>query len=1506
MNNYEENPAPSTQHPAPNERPAPKVGSVMVVGGGIAGMQASLDAAGAGFKVYLVERDISIGGVMAQLDKTFPTNDCSTCLISPKLIEVARHPDIEILTQAEIDTLEGEAGRFTVTLKREPRYINAAKCNACGACAEACPVSLPSSFDEGLGKRPAAYRHFPQAVPSTYAIKKFDRAPCVRACPANLSAQGYVQLVKAGKYDDSLQLIMDRLPLPGTIGRICPHPCESDCRRKEVDEPVAICALKRFVADQADWETLPVPEVPQKNQAVAIVGAGPGGLSCAYTLALQGYRVVIFEAAPEAGGWLRYGIPEYRLPREVLQREVDYLKRLGVEIRYQTPIGPGRTINDLLTRDGFAAVFLAVGAQDSVRLPAPGSEAQGVLWGVEYLKEVHTTGDSPTQEKRVVVIGGGNVAMDVARVAKRKGAKEVTIVALESPEEMPASPWEIEEAKAEGIEILHRWGVKQIVAPDGQVEGIELKAVERVFDAEGRFSPTYFEDKTTVSQADVVILAVGQKTNLKFLTPDDGIALTARGLIETDPDTLATSREGVFAGGDAVTGPYIAIAAVAAGREAAISIDRYLQGMDLTADRDPLLKPIKEGNWNPIPANLPKAGRAPMPELSKSEWAAGFREINLGLTAEQAQAEAERCINCGGCSECLQCVKACQAGAIDHQQSPPMETLEVGALILASGFRTFDARQKPEYGYGRYPNVVTSLEFERLLSATGPCAGHVRRPSDGTDPQKIAWIQCIGSRDASIGREYCSYVCCMYAAKQAVIAKEHDPRVEPTIFFIDFRAQGKGFDRYYERARDNHGVRLIRSMISRVTEDPRTRNLELTFVDEEGRIQTETFDMVVLSVGLSPHPATKKLAEVCDIETNRWGFVENPPFKLTETSRPGIFTCGFFQSPKDIPETVGQASAAAGAAAALLSEARGTMLTKAEYPQERDIVGEEPRIGVFVCHCGINIAGVVDVAKVADYARALPGVVYADHLTFTCSTDSLEAMRQVIEEQQLNRVVVASCSPRTHEPLFQENLQKGGLNKYLFEMANIRDQDSWVHQGDPEAATAKAQELIRMAVGRAALLEPLKEIPFPVKQQALVLGGGLAGLVAALTIADAGYRVYLPDIQERLGGSLAGKKHTTLEGHKIRPFMEEMVRRVEEHPNIRWWPNARMTSFGGHVGNFHSGLEFPQDKWEIGFGAAVIASGAVEYKPTEYLYGEDSRVITQIELENQLEEQSDLLGDAPTVVMIQCVGSREPEHPYCSRVCCGYAVQNAIKIKELRPQAQVFILYRDIRTYGLKELYYKKARDLGVQFIRFEPEAKPDVTATEDGLKIVVFDQNLKAPITLTADFLALSAAIRPHPVSREIARMFKLPFDADGFFMEAHQKLRPLDFASAGIFLCGLAHSPKYVEESIAQAQGAAARVLGILAQEYMYVGGAVAQVDAEKCAICLTCMRTCPYGVPRVDYAEGVVAIDPAACQGCGNCASACPRKAIEVMHHRDRQFISKISALEVEPVVDDEAAS
>ena len=854
--------------------------------------------------------------------------------------------------------------------------------------------------------------------------------------------------------------------------------------------------------------------------------------------------------------------------------------------------------------------------------------------------------------------------------------------------------------------------------------------------------------------------------------------------------------------------------------------------------------------------------------------------------------DRDNCIYFQKGGKCRACEKFCFAQIIDFSQTDTERDLEVGAVILAPGFKIFDAHLEPEYGYGRYANVITSLEFERCLAATGPYGGHVLRPSDGAEPRKIAWIQCVGSRDAGCDRQYCSAVCCMYATKQAIIAREHDARVEPTVFFIDLRAQGKGFDRFYEQAREVYGVRYLRSMVSRVTQDPRTHNLEVTYVDEDSRIQTEEFDLVVLSVGLNPHPATKELAATLGIATNHWGFAESPPFEQIYTSREGIFACGVFQAPKDIPETVAQASGAAAAASTWLPEVRGTLITKAEYPPERDVSQEEPRIGVFVCHCGINIAGVVDMEAVTEYARTLPQVVFADHFTFACSGDTLDHMRQVIKEANLNRIVVAACTPRTHEGLFKDNLRQAGLNKYLFRMANLRHKVSWVHRDDPAAATQKAKELIKMKVARVALKQPLHEIPIPVVQKALVIGGGLAGMSAAQTIAYAGYDVYLVEKEGELGG-MARQVYYTLEGDEMQPYLEYLVDQVENRPRIKVLKNTTVKTCTGHVGKFRSTLVGPEGEQEIEYGAAIIATGGREYRPREYLYGQDPRVLTQLELENRLVNEAESLPKEPSVVMIQCVGCREPEHPYCSRICCGSAVKNALKLKELRPDAQIFVLYRDMRTFAFKELYYKKARELGVQFLRYEPERKPEVAPAGDRLMVKVFDQNLKTSVQMAADYLVLSAAVRPHPGGEEIHHIFKLPLEADGFFMEAHIKLRPLDFAYEGIFLCGLAHGPKYAEECVSQANGAAARALRILSQPEIWVGGVVAQVIKSRCAECLTCVRTCPFGVPVIDYHAHAAYIDPAKCQGCGVCVAECPHKAIELMNFRDDQVFSEIQA-------------
>ena len=999
-----------------------KVGSVMVIGGGIAGMQASLDLANAGFKVYLVERRPSIGGIMPQLDKTFPTNDCSTCIISPKLIEVAKHPNIDIMAYSELVNADGKPGRFKVTVRKKARYVNEEKCVACGVCASKCPKKVPNEFNEGLNQRKAIYLSFTQAIPSVYTI---DTEHCI-----------------------------------------------------------------------------------------------------------------------------------------------------------------------------------------------------------------------------------------------------------------------------------------------------------------------YFQK-----------------------------------------------------------------------------------------------------------------------------------------------------------GKCKACEKFCENKAIDFGQKDELLELETGAIILATGFETTDPTIRPEYGYGRYPNVITSIEFERFLSAAGPFEGHIQRPSDGKEPVKIGWIQCVGSRDASKGKDYCSYACCMYATKEAIIAREHDSRIQPTIFYIDIRAQGKGFDRYYERARTEHGVRYIRSMISRITEDPLTHDLEVHYLDEDGQFKDEVFDLMVLSVGFSPSAYSQEVAKILGISVDGFGFCVNRPLNLVSTNREGIYVCGVAQAPKDIPDSVTQASGASAEAMALLGEVRNTLISEETYPDELPVLGEEPRIGVFVCHCGNNIAGVVDVEAVSQYARTLPQVVFADHFLFTCSSDTQKRIQEIIREQKLNRVVIASCSPRTHEPLFQDTARKAGLNKYLVEMANIRDQCSWVHAEDPIKATEKAKDLVRMSVARSALLEPLYEFPFKVSQRALVIGGGMAGMTAALNLSAQGFEVVLVEKEAVLGGN-ALKLHYGPRDEDITALVQETIRSVEQDCRITVYTNAQVMETSGHVGKFQTRVMTPEGEEVISHGATIVATGGAEYQPDQYLYGQHPRVMTQRDFQAKLAEDPGFPGMG-NIVMMQCVGSRDEAHPYCSRICCTQAVTNALRVKRRYPEAEVTILFRDMRTFGLYELLYKEAREAGVQFVRYELGQGPEVREKDGGLEVEVFDQNLKEQMTLKADYMVLSVAIRPEESSKELATSLKLPLDPDGFFLEAHVKLRPLDFANAGYFLCGLAHGPKFLDESIAQAKGAASRAAEVLSKEQMMVEAQVAVVDREKCVLCLTCVRSCPFGVPKVAE-DGFIQIDPAECHGCGICASACPRKLIQVQHMKDEQILAKEMAL------------
>jgi heterodisulfide reductase subunit A len=854
----------------------------------------------------------------------------------------------------------------------------------------------------------------------------------------------------------------------------------------------------------------------------------------------------------------------------------------------------------------------------------------------------------------------------------------------------------------------------------------------------------------------------------------------------------------------------------------------------------------------------------------------------------------EKCLGCGICEE------VCKAGAIKYDQRDEELQLDVGSIILATGFDEFDPSLKTEYGYGRYLNVVSSIEFERLLSASGPHAGMVLRPSDGDIPRKIAFIQCVGSRDATCGTDYCSSVCCMYATKEAVIAKEHMNQIEPTIFLMDIRAYGKDFDKYIERAENEYSVRFVRCRVSSVEEVPETRNLRIKYESEGGKLVQEEFNLVVLTVGIKPSEGNKELAQKLGVELDKFGFFKTPTFTPISTSKPGIFVCGVASSPKDIPETVTQASAASTGVGELLSSVRGTLVKKKEYPKERDVRGQPPRIGVFICHCGINIGGVVDVPSVVEYAQTLPNVVHACDNLYTCSSDTQEIVKNRIQEHGLNRVIVASCSPRTHEPLFQETIKEAGLNRYLFEMANIRDQCSWVHMHDHKAATEKAKDLMRMAVAKAREIEPLERVALGVTRRGLVIGGGLAGITAALALSEQGFEVDLVEKNKELGGFLR-KINYTLDNDGTQEYLRAMIDNVFSNELIKVFLNSTVENVSGYVGNFKTTVTLNSGgdvKRELEHGIIIVATGGEEYHPNEYLYGKDHRVLTQLELENRITAAAD--EKFGNVVMIQCVGSRNDEHPYCSRMCCGEAVKNSLKMKEKDPEAHVYVLYRDIRTYGLMEEDYKRARDAGVIFIRYEEENKPKVAKVKskgkEDLQVSVFEPIIQEDIIIDVDLLVLSVAIIPPKENETLAKMLKIPLNEDDFFLEAHAKLRPVDFATEGIFVCGMAHSPKPIEESITQAMAAVSRACTLLTKDTIEAEGITAIVNPNRCTACELCMLICAYNAIEIEETKmGKVAkVNSALCKGCGACAATCRCSAIDIKGFTDMQMNLIINTL------------
>lgn len=1468
-----------------------KIGAVLVQGGGIAGIQASLDLANSGFKVYLIERSAAIGGMMSCLDKTFPTGDCATCIVSPKLVECARNLNIEILTLSDLVDLKGEPGNFRASVKTYPRYVVEDRCTACGQCTDACPVNIPNEFDRNLGTRKAIAKRYAQATPNIFNILKNGHAPCKVACPANVNVQGYIQLIKKKEYLKAVNLIRERNPLSAICGRICTHPCEASCTRNSIDSPVAIRLLKRFASDkEIEWVesgvfSLPEEKSPPANaKKVAVVGAGPSGLTVADDLAGRGFAVTVYEASAQAGGMLRWGIPEYRLPAKILDYEVELIRRKGVSFLYNTRLGDSISIKQLQTN--YDAIFLGVGLQVSRKLNIEGEDKSGVYYGVEFLREADSKEDLPEMKDKVIVIGGGNVAIDVARTALRLGAKSVEMVCLEQRNEMPALPEEVEATLAEGIKIRNGWGPKSILGAS-VVEGIELKRCTSVFDKDGRFSPSYNENDLTTLAADQIIIAIGQMLE-KQLIEHAGME-TNRGCFKVDPVSLATSIDGIFAGGDSVSGPGSVIQAVAAGKRAAESIARYLRNDDMKAPRfEDSIRPLSE-ELLPSIKDKEKKQRAIPASLPVEKRVENFIEVENGLEETIALLESERCLNCALCSECMECKKICDQNAIDHYMGERNRELEVGAVILATGFEEFDAEKKGEFGYNRYPNVLTSVQFERMLSASGPFEGRVVRRSDGREARRIAWIQCVGSRDVKCGNEYCSSVCCMVSTKQALVAIDHAQDTEATIFYMDIRAHGKDFDQYYERARSNKNITYIKSIPSRIIQIPGTKDLKVQYCNRSGQPDFSEFDLVVLSVGMEPGVSIRESTRRLGIELNEFGFCATDRLSPISTSRPGVFVAGAFQEPKDIPETVTQASAAASMAMELLVQSRNSLMTKKVYPEEQDIADEKPRIGVFVCHCGKNIASVVDVERVAEVAAQQPDVVFATHTMYTCSDTSLKSIKDMILEHRLNRIVVASCTPRTHEPLFRETLRETGLNPYLFELANIRDQCSWVHSSEPELATEKAIELLKMSIVRARLLAPLQGTSFPVNQSGLVIGGGISGMTAALALADQGFKTFLIERSKQLGGNGLNLKRT-LEGKDISSFILDLVKRVSNHPNIKLQLEAEVENVTGHIGNFGIKLLHNNQHSEINSGAIIVATGAIPAQTSEFCYKKSDKVMTQLELQRQLDE--DTFAPGQNVVMIQCVGSRNNEHAYCSRICCSLAIQNALRIKKLNPNTNVFVLYRDIRTYGFREKYYQKAREAGVTFIRYDKDQLPEIFEG-DGLIVKVSSPDFSEEIEIEADNLILSTGIEAAKDNRRLADMLKVPLNSDGFFVEAHLKLRPVDFTTEGIFLCGLAHSPKLIDENITQARAAAARATTILSKTYLEVGAQVSWVDQSKCISCLTCVRACPYTAPAVNI-DKKAEIAAAKCMGCGICVAECPAHAIQLHHFETKQFGAMLDEL------------
>ena len=1405
-------------------------------------------------------------------------------------MDVGRHPNIVLFTNSEIVQVTGQAPDFKVRIKHKSTFVDWDKCTGCGECPSVCPVKIDNEFELDLSKHEAIYRQYPQAVPNKFLIDKKGWPPCRYACPAGVNAQGYVALISQGKFQEALDLERRDNPFPAVCGRVCTHPCESECKRKDIDDPLAIAQLKRYIADREPFDK-PDQVTPKLNkEKVAVIGAGPAGLSAAYFLAKKGYCPTVFESTDHAGGLLYWAIPRFRLPEKFLNRDLDFIKSWGVQIKTGLALGKDFSIEDLFDQ-GFKSLFLGLGSAKEKTMGIEGEDLEGVELCVDFLKKT-ILDQNIKVGKKVAVIGGGNSAVDAARTVLRLGAEEVFIVYRRSRREMPANEEEVYEADKEGIKIHFLAAPTKIKGKDGKVAGMECVKMELGEpDASGRRRPIPVEGSEFVIDLDMVIMAIGQATDVSFLNKDreNKFELTKWGTFQVDPDTLQTNIPGVFAGGDAVTGPATVIEAIAAGKEAAESIDRFIRGVDQKQGREK--KPARVADDDiVIPDNIEKTAREKMSVLDQVRSKTSFDEVALGFSDEQARKEADRCLSCAGCAECLECVKACEPQAIVHDMEDEIIDLDVGSIVVTTGIDYLDPKEASEYGYKRFKNIYTSFELERILSEDGPTKGELPLEKERKGPIHFAFIQCVGSRNMRRDINYCSRICCMNTIKDSLVLKEHYPDIEIAVFYIDIRAFGKGFEEFYNRSVEK-GVKYIKGKPSKVIEDE-NGDLIIHYEDDQGYSSKMVFDAVCLSSALIPPKGSQDLAKVLEIETDQDGFFKNaePAIEPLESTKEGILVCGCATGPKDITDSIAEASGAA-VKASLFLKGHELEIEKTEIEQV-DITGP-PRVGVFVCHCGPNISKVVDVESVVEYARNLPGVVFAEDYTFACSETDQRKLQERIIEHKLNRVVVAACTPKTHEPSFQDSLTMIGLNPYLFDIANIRNQCSWVHQKEPGKATEKAKELVKMSVARVRELKPLYLKELSVNRDVAIIGAGITGLRCGLDLLLRGFKVKIIEKNDAPGGLV---RNLSSIYPSFKPGKDIINRLIEEFTKAggEFLTSAELLDVTGYVGNFQVKLNIKAKESEFTVGAIVLATGASLYDPAErFGYTQYRNVITNMELEEKI--LSGDIKDIKSVAFIQCVGSRgDAGNPGCSRYCCQAAIKEAIYLKE--KGIDVAILNRGVRVYSKgAERMYRKARELGVLFLPYE--GKPKIEGTDTANQITVSSVDLNAEISVPVDLLVLSVGMVPAEDSLRLSELFKVPRGPDKFFLERHSKFGPVETTVEGVFLCGCCQFPQDIGDSISQASAVASKVAGLLSRDKINLAPITSIVDEIYCRGCGRCAEVCEFhAIELVEKDKGifVAQVNEALCKGCGTCVPACPTGAIDLKHFKSEQIEAQLEAL------------